>query len=114
MNRFEDQLHKALSEPEPPAGLAGRVLERAALMKQGRRSWRAPLKVAAAIAVIAALAAAGVHYERRREERIASERARDQVVRAFQLVEERLKPFRKRLEAMQSIPISTPQGKDQK
>ena len=71
---------------------------------------RQVLRIAAAFGVTAVLAATGFRYERLREERIANERARDQLVEAFRLAEQQLKPFRKSLQAMQTITISIPQS----
>src|SRR5688572_2725763 len=112
MDRFEDNLRKALREPEAPADLAGRILARADRPRS--RRFLQPLRVAAAIVLVVALGAAGLQYERRRAERIASERAKDQVVEAFRLVEQQLKPFRERLEAMQTLTISIPKEQEQK
>jgi hypothetical protein len=111
MDRFEDNLRKALREPEAPTDLAARILTRADQPRSGR--FRHPLRVAAAV-VLATLGAAGLHFERQREERIANERARDQVVEAFRLAEQQLKPFRERLEAMQTLTISIPKKEEQK
>jgi uncharacterized protein HemX len=112
MDRFENNLRKALREPEARADLAGRILSRTGQPRRGR--FRQPMRVAAAIVLAVALGAAGLQYERRRVERIASERARDQVVEAFRLAEQQLKPFRERLEAMKTLPISIPKKEEQK
>jgi len=114
MSQFEDDLRNALREPEAPADLAQRVLARASQARSRQSRLRQPLRIAAAIGVTAALGATGFHYERRREERIANEHARDQVVKAFRLAEQQLKPFRKQLETMQTITISIPKGENQK
>jgi hypothetical protein len=71
------------------------------------------MRIAAAIVVIAVLAASGIRYERRRAERLAGERALAQVVEAFRLAEERLKPFRQRIESIGATPASTSQGDKQ-
>jgi len=112
MDRFEDNLRKALREPEARADLAERILARADRPRS--RRFLQPLRVAAAIVLAVALGATGWHFERRREERIASEHARDQVVEAFRLAEQQLKPFRERLEAMQALTISIPKEQEQK
>jgi hypothetical protein len=108
MNQFKDDLRRALREPTPSADLAQRVLDRAS---QERRWSRMPqtVKIAAAIGVIAVLSTMGLRYERIREERIANQRAMEQVVEAFRLTEQQLKPFRKSLEALQTVTISIPQ-----
>lgn len=110
MSPFEDKLRRALRAPVPSADLTPKVLARAAQAGPLRRDVRQYLKIAAAIGVAAVLTGTGFHYERQREERIANERARDQVLEAFRLAEQQLKPFRKSLEAMQTITISIPQG----
>ena len=112
MDRFEDNLRKALREPEARADLAGRILSHAD-RPRSRRFFQ-PLRMAAAVVLAVALGAFGLQYERRREERLANERARDQVVEAFRLAEQQLKPFRERLEAMQILTISIPKKEEQK
>jgi hypothetical protein len=112
MDRFEDNLRNALREPKASADLAARILARADQPRS--RRFLQPLRVAAAIVLVVALGAAGLHYEHRREERIANERARDQVVEAFRLAEQQLKPFRERLEAMQTLAISIPKKEEKK
>jgi hypothetical protein len=112
MDRFENNLRNALREPKAPADLAARVLARANPPRS--RRFLQPLRVAAAITLVVALGAGGLHFERRRAERIASERARDQVVEAFRLAEQQLKPFRERLEAMKTLTISIPKKEEQK
>jgi hypothetical protein len=107
MSRFEDDLRRALREPEPSADLAQKVLARAAQQRRPRHTWLS-LKIAAAIGVVGVLSAIGFRYEQRRGERIANERARDQVVEAFRLAEQQLKPFRKSLEAVKTIQLSGP------
>ena len=112
MDRFENNLRSALREPQASTDLAARILARADQPRSGR--FRQPMRVAAAITLVVALGAAGLHFERRREERIANERARDQVMEAFRLAEQQLKPFRERLEAMQTLTIFIPKEEEQK
>jgi uncharacterized membrane protein len=69
------------------------------------------LRAAAAIVVVAGLAAAGLQYQRVRTKRIESERARDQVIQAFRLAGEQLRPFQKQFEEMQRMTIPIPEGK---
>jgi hypothetical protein len=112
MNKFEDNLRRVLRQPEPPRDLAGNVLAHA-FRPARRRGLPSPLlRVAAAVVLVAALAAAGFHYRRLQVERIESERARDQVIRAFQLAGEQLRPFQKQFEEMQNMTISIPQGEN--
>jgi hypothetical protein len=113
MNDFENQLGDALREPEAPEDLARKVLAHVARQQMPRRRVSPLLRIAAAIVVIAVLAASGIRYERRRAERLAGERALAQVVEAFRLAEERLKPFRQRIESIGAAPASSSQGDKQ-
>src|SRR5262245_5010142 len=111
MNRLEDNLREALRQPEPRADLAAQVLATVDAQRSRQRQFLShPLLIAAAFVLMVTLAATGFHYERQRAERIAAERARDQVLEAFRLAEQQLKPFRKRLETMT---ISSSQGEKQ-
>jgi hypothetical protein len=111
MNRFENNLRNALREPKPPGSLTARILANAdSQTRRQDRFFTHKLRIAAALVLVAVLAATGFQYERRRAERIAEERAREQVLEAFRLAEQQLKPFRKRLELMT---IPSPQGEKQ-
>ena len=110
MNRFETNLRRVLRLPEPPTDLTARVL--AAAERPARRPFlpTSVLRTAAGVVLIAGLAAGGLHYQHVRAERVESERARDQVIQAFRLAGEQLKPFQKQLEEMQMMTIPIPEG----
>lgn len=98
MNRFEDELRKALRREEPPAGFSARVLARAASepgpetawarMRERMTSWfRAPVFARAAMAgALCLLVVLGVNYEQRqRIERVRGETAKRQLLLALRV-----------------------------
>lgn len=99
MDRFESNLRKALREPEASASLAERVLDRVAAAPKKHQFLLAayPMRTAAAAALAIALGLGGLHYQRQRAAQLESERAKEQVIRAFQLAAEQLRPFQERL-----------------
>src|SRR5262249_4024092 len=99
MDSFEDRLRKALHEPQPDADLSQRVLARAAVTTS-RQHWlpAVSLRRAAAVAVvIVGLGVPGLVYYQNVNERRESERAQQQLITVFRLVEEQLGPLRKQL-----------------
>jgi hypothetical protein len=68
------------------------------------------VRFAAGLVLIVGLAAGGLHYRRLRIEQRESARAGDQVIEAFRLAGEQLRPFQKQLEEMQGMTISIPKG----
>ena len=81
MNDFEDQLRAALRRPDPPPGLADRVIERtrearrAAVVMRARPHWHAAWNKAWSMGAIAAtfalVAVSFTTYQHAREERAA-------------------------------------------
>jgi hypothetical protein len=112
MYRLEDNLRKALREPEAPPDLASKVMDRAFPPSMPRKSWAFPLQAVAALVLIAGLISGGWHYQRNRAERMESERARDQIIQAFRLAGEQLKPFQRQLSEIQTMTISIPAGEN--
>jgi anti-sigma-K factor RskA len=109
-NEFEDlerELHESLTARSAPLGFTTRVMARIDARKKSAAA-RAPLwRWIAAVASLAAICLAlivGSRYERRRQEQIAGEHAREQVILALRITgstleEVRLKVQEKRKES---------------
>ena len=82
MDEFERELREQLSAREAPGGFADRVMARVAA-KKPRRAWHPVWRWAAVAAVLTAVAAGGVEHQR--EQRIAGERTREQVMLALRI-----------------------------
>jgi len=54
------------------------------------------------------LSVGGLHYYQLRAERLQGERAKQQIIQAFRLAAERMKPFQDRLDKLQRQTISIP------
>lgn len=115
MNRFEDELKRALQRVEPPAGFAERVLLRAARAEDKKpmrsRRWlrlfglglagTGGLRWAAACALCVVLAASGVIYERDMRRR-RGEEAKDQVMLALRITGSKLQIAEQSLKELES------------
>lgn len=109
MKQVEDSLRKVLGRPEPPPDLAARIVGRA-FRPSLRPAVPRYLLRAAALVLIVGLTAGGLRYRRLRAERLESERAGAQLIEAFRLAGEQLRPFQMQLEEMQTMTISIPKG----
>lgn len=97
MNRLEEELKKALRRVEPPEGLAGRVLARAANESQSHttqpRAWfgwlgASSMRWAAACALCVVLATSGLLYHR--EQTRKGEEAKEQLMLALRITGNKL------------------------
>jgi hypothetical protein len=111
MDPFESNLRNALRDVEAPAGLADRVLSRAAAPPKSRPWFAYPVRNAAAAVLVLALGSGTFLHLRDRAARLESERARERVAEAFRLAAEQLRPFHNRLTEMQQMTIPVPEGK---
>ena len=88
MRDLDNELRKLLRREQPPAGLAERVVRRAQDVDIGAASRpgfiAAPLRWAAAAVLVAALAGA-LQYRAIRQERVAGEAAKQQVLQALEI-----------------------------
>ena len=88
MNDLDHELTSALRREEPPAGFAGRVLDRVAAQRAAEHSRPGPqlsfLHWAAAAALVAAVAG-GVDYVAKQKDRAEGEAAKDRVVLALHI-----------------------------
>jgi len=105
-NDFEEQVREGLQRENPPAGFADRVMQRVAgdgarkviPMRVGKLNpWR-QWAVAAALLVIIG---GGVMEQRHRQEQIAGEEAREQVMTALQITSAQLQRVNERMNGQQ-------------
>ena len=95
MNHIEHELREALKRVEPPPGFADRVMARVPARRGGwiPRSW-----IAAAAAVLVAVVGAGSwDYQKAREQRIAAEKAKAELIFALELTSAKLQATRSKL-----------------
>jgi len=103
-NEFEEQVREGLQREDPPAGFADRVMQRIAedgagkvIPMRARSVWR-QWAVAAALLVIIG---GGVMEQRHREQEIAGEQAREQVMTALQITSAQLQRVNERINGQQ-------------
>ena len=102
-NDFEEQVREGLQRENPPAGFADRVMQRVAgdgarkVIPMRARVWR-QWAVAAALLVIIG---GGVMEQRHRQEQIAGEEAREQVMTALQITSAQLQRVNERMNGQQ-------------
>jgi hypothetical protein len=109
MDPLEENLRRVFRQPEPSAGLAARVLARTTGPAKRRLHW---VRTAAAVGLIGVIGVVGWHYQRVRKDRLEGEHARDQLIEAFRLAGEQLRPFQQRMDEIESITISIPEGEN--
>jgi hypothetical protein len=92
MNRFDDELKRALQRIEPPEGFTEKVLSRVAeerrrpSFRQRLAGWFAgPRLQWVAAGALCLVIVAGVGYQRRVERRAEGERVKEQVLLALQI-----------------------------
>lgn len=101
MNKFEQELKKALQPVEPPAGFAERVMARVAASEQsraarGKWNWWADLfqsrglRWALTGALCFSLVAGGVFYQHEQRRRAEGEAAKNQLMLALHLTASKL------------------------
>jgi hypothetical protein len=110
MNKFENQLRKALSRKEPSALFTTQLLEKLAVREKHDKSWMKTLRLLsvspslrwAAVGVLACLLM-GLgqlgyqRFERHRRAQIEGERAKEQLVLALRITNEKLSTVQKKL-----------------
>jgi hypothetical protein len=91
-DRFDEQLRRELCPRPAPPGLADRIVSSAhaaaplrLVPTRAGRLWHQPLLRWAIAACLLVCSAAGGYFEHQREERIAGERARQQVLLALRI-----------------------------
>ena len=99
MDRFEDDLRRALRDTPPTPDLASRVAsavgQRAATSRpRWFRTWKLAAIAAALIAVVGVLA---LRFENQRRERLAAERAKQDVLLALRITRAKLQVVEDRL-----------------
>ena len=95
MNHMEHELREALKRVEPPAGFADRVMAR---VPARRSTWFPRNWITAAAAVLIAVVGAGSwEYQRAREERLAAEQAKAELIFALELTSSKLQATRSKL-----------------
>jgi cytochrome c-type biogenesis protein CcmH/NrfG len=95
MNRFEEELRRALRDSQPPQGFAARVLAR--VSKPSRPSWRWLPRVAIVVVSACVLLVAVLRYNQRQQEIVQAERAKQQVLQALRITRDKLQPLQDRL-----------------
>ncbi len=85
MNRFEDELSKALERKEPPPGFAGRVIAQAEAGARRREWFRFPVFRWALAAACCLVLVAGAQIYRERRERARGEAAKAQLMQAVRI-----------------------------
>ena len=95
MNHLEDELRQAFARVEPPPGFADRIMARVPARRSTwiPRNWMA----AAAAALIAVVGAGSWEYQRAREQRIAAERAKAELIFALELTSSKLQATRSKV-----------------
>ena len=110
MNKFENQLRKALSRKEPSALFTTRLLEKLAVREKHDKSWTKTLRLLAvsptlrwaAVGVLACLMM-GLgqlgyqRFERHRRAQVEGEKAKEQLVLALRITNEKLSIVQKKL-----------------
>ena len=113
MSRLDDELNselrKALSREEPPVGFEARLMARLASepkRETGLARWfklampRFPMMSRLAFAsVLCLMVAAGVHYERERQERVEGEAAKAKLMQALRVTGTELQAVREKVMA---------------
>lgn len=89
MTNFDDELKEAFARREAPDGFADQVMARIAAEKKVVPIRRAPARWAAIAAAAVVLVAGGL-YEQKRQERIRGEYAKDQLMLAIGITEQKL------------------------
>ena len=82
-DHFEKELREQLRPRSAPSGFAERVMERIPEKRRPRRLWQPAWRWAAIAAVIVVTVLGGVEHDR--QQRIAGERARQQVLLALHI-----------------------------
>lgn len=95
MNHMEQELREALKRVEPPPGFADRVMARVPARRGAAipRSWMA----AAAAVLVAVVGAGSWEYQRTRDQRIAAEKAKAELIFALELTSSKLQATRSKL-----------------
>ena len=115
MNKFENQLRKALSRKEPSALFTTRILATLAVREKHDVSWMKTLRLLsvspslrwAAVGVLACLLM-GLgqlgyqRFERHRRAQVEGERAKEQLVLALKITNEKLSIVQKKLSRIQN------------
>lgn len=100
MTNFDDELKDAFARREAPDGFTDRVMARvAAENKKVVPIRRAPARWAAIAAAAVVLVTGGL-YEQKRQERIRGEHAKDQLMLAIGITEQKLAIAGKRVEEL--------------
>ena len=95
MNHMEDELRLALKRVEPPSGFEDRVMAR---VPSRQKAWLPRNWMAAAAAVLVAVLGAGSwEYQRAREQRIAAEQAKAELIFALELTSSKLQATRSKV-----------------
>ena len=112
MEPLEEKLRNALREPQAAKDLSERILTRAQEMRaRPLRFLSRPLRAAVAATVLLGAGLLALSYYRNlrdSREQQEAERARQQVIEAFRLAEEQLRPLRKQLLDMQEVGVPVP------
>jgi len=95
MDRFDEDLHRALRERQPPQDFSARVLVR--LRKSSRRSVSWFSRFAIVGVVVCVLLIVVVQYNQRQQEIVRAERAKEQVLEALRITRDKLQPVQDRL-----------------
>ena len=112
MNEIEEQLHKVLSRKEPPPGFAERLQEKFAAREQRQfRWWKSPFDfllipkirwMVAGLSICLVLSLVYQGYQSHRREQLEGERAKDQLVTALRITNEKLTMVQKKLSKLQN------------
>ena len=96
MNRFEDDLKRALRREQAPAGFAGRVLARQAAPAPKARLWFR-LRWAAAAAALAVVLVGAFEFRAGQHRRAQGELAKAQVLTALRITADKLEYTREKV-----------------
>ena len=94
MNHMEDELRQALRRVEPPPGFADRVMAR---VPSRKKAWPRNWMAAAAAILVAVLGAGSWEYQRGRDQRIAAEQAKAELIFALELTSSKLQATRSKV-----------------
>ena len=113
MSKLDDALREALRRQDPPEGFAARLMQRlpsrdregAVVRTMAPPRWSFRLRWAVALAAAIVLLVAGAEYRRQRLQRVAEERARDQVMLALRITGSKLRMVQERIHWVARAPL---------